>query len=290
MFNTVAIVGPGLIGGSMGMALRKRGLAKTVVGIGRRRESLDKALRVGAIDEATLDLEAGVAGADLVVLATPIGTFGSLAPRLASALKPEGLLTDVASSKARVVETIVSALDGRPDVSYIPSHPMAGSEQRGPLAASADLFEGCICIITPLSNTFPESKGAIMRMWKVLGATLVSMSPQAHDRAVARISHLPHLAAVALLAALDEEDMRLCGRGLLDTTRVASGSPDLWVDICGTNREEIRGALDSYARLLRELAERLKDGDLEQLRSVLVSAKEKRDRLVEARRSRRPRT
>ncbi len=290
MFNRVAIVGPGLIGGSMGMALRKRGLAEAVVGIGRRQESLDKALKVGAVDEATLDLEEGVSGAELVVLASPIGTFGELAPRLAASLRAESLLTDVASSKARVVETIISALDGRPDVSYIPSHPMAGSEQSGPLAASADLFEGCICIITPLSNTFPETKSEIVHLWKALGATVVSMSPQAHDRAVARISHLPHLAAVALVEVLSEQDMRLCGRGLLDTTRVASGSPDLWVDICQTNREEIRDALNSYVAFLQQLADHLMAGDVEDLRSALVSAKQKRDRLVEVRETPRPRT
>ncbi|MCK4283751.1 MAG: prephenate dehydrogenase/arogenate dehydrogenase family protein [Candidatus Brocadiae bacterium] len=280
MFDKVAIVGPGLIGGSMGMALRKRGLAGTVVGIGRRQESLNKALEVGAIDQATLDVEQGVTDADLVVLATPIGTFEELTVRIAEFLRPESLLTDVASSKARVVATITAALRRRPDVAYIPSHPMAGSEQSGPLAASADLFEGCICIITPLTNTFPESKSQIVSMWQALGARVVSVSPQAHDRTVARISHLPHLAAAALVAALDDADMKLCGKGLLDTTRVASASTDLWMDICETNRDQVHEALKAYIALLQELATSLEGGDLGQLRSMLETAKDRRDRLV----------
>lgn len=283
MFEKVAIIGPGLIGGSMGMALRQKGLATTVTGIGRRRESLDKALEVGAIDKATLDLSQGVKDADLVVLATPIGAFRELAPQVADSIGPEALLTDVASSKAKVVETISSALRARPDVAYIPTHPMAGSERSGPLAASASLFEGSICIITPLSNTFPESKGQITRMWSALGASTISMSPQAHDRAVARISHMPHLAASALMAALDQKDTDLCGRGLLDTTRIASGSPDIWLDICKTNREHIRDALADYIALLQEMANALQDGNLAPLRNVLEAAKQKRDRLLETR-------
>lgn len=288
MFKRVAIIGPGLIGGSMGMALQKRGLASTVVGVGRRQESLDRALQVGAVNEVTLDLRDGVAGADLVVLATPIAAFQELAALLAECLKPETLLTDVASTKARVVQTVTSALHGRPDIAYIPSHPMAGSEQSGPLAASADLFEDCICIITPLTNTFPESKSQIVHMWNALGARVVSMTPQTHDRAVARISHLPHLAAAALVAVLDEADMKLCGRGLLDTTRVASGSPDLWMDICETNREEIRQALAAYVGFLQTLADSLDDADMGQLRAALGAAKEKRDRLLGNRQDQRP--
>jgi len=280
MFKRVAVIGPGLIGGSLGLALRKRNLAETVVGIGRRRESLDEALSVGAIDKAVLDPAQGVQGTDLVVLATPISAFPDLMAAIAGAIPPEAILMDVASSKVRVVEIVSSALGERPDVAYIPTHPMAGSEQRGPLAASADLFQGSICIITPLTNTFPESKGRITRMWTALGAHVVSMTPQAHDRAVARVSHMPHLAAAAILAVLDEADTALCGKGLLDTTRVASGSPDMWMDICKTNRENIYEALVEYLNLLKELADSFGGGNLGRLRAVLEASKEKRDRLI----------
>jgi len=285
MFDKVAIVGPGLIGASMGMALRRRGLARRVVGIGRRQESLDRALSVGAIDKATMDPAKGVQGADLVVLATPIGALSDVMSQVGEALEAEVILTDVTSSKVKVIETISSALRSRPDVAYIPTHPMAGSEQSGPLAASAELFEGAICIITPLTNTFPDSKRLITQMWNALGARVVSMTPQAHDRAVARISHMPHLAAAAMLAVLKEADMSLCGKGLLDTTRVAGGSPDLWLDICKTNREDIRDSLNDYIRVLKRVAEDLDGGNLGPLRTMLVDAKQKRDRLVEKRQS-----
>jgi len=284
MFKKVAIIGPGLIGGSMGLAMRRRGLAETVVGIGRRRESLDKALEVGAIDRATLKPRQGVDGADLVVLATPISAFAQLAAEVAEALEPQAVLTDVASTKVKVIETVSSALHTRPDVAYVPSHPMAGSERRGPLAADPDLFEGAVCILTPLPITQPDTKSRIARMWEQMGARVVSMSPQAHDRAVARISHMPHLMAAAVVQMLDEGDMALCGRGLLDTTRIASGSPDIWLDICKTNREEIRGAVADLVALLAQTVEALDEGDMARLRAMLENAKAKRDRLLEKRR------
>jgi prephenate dehydrogenase len=285
MFDEVAIVGPGLIGASMGLALRERGLARKIVGIGRRQVSLDKALGVGAIDKATLDPAKGVRDADLVVLATPIRTLDTIMPVVAEHLKAETLVTDVASTKARVVDVVSSALRGRPDVSYIPTHPMAGGERSGPEAAAADLFEGAVCIITPLTNTFPESKSAIVRMWEAMGARTVSMTPQAHDRAVARVSHLPHLAAAALMATLDSDELDLCGRGLLDTTRIASSNPDIWVDICRSNREQIREALLGYVEVLGKLADSLGEGELGRLRELLAVAKQRRDDLQQSRNS-----
>jgi prephenate dehydrogenase len=283
MFDKVAIFGPGLIGGSMGLALRERGLARAIVGIGRRQESLDKALAVGAIDTATLDPADGVRGADLVVLATPIRTFEAIMAATVGDLRPEALVTDVASTKARVVRIVSSALRRRPDISYIPTHPMAGGEKSGPEAASLGMFEGAVCIITPLPNTVPESKSAITRMWQAMGARVVSMTPQAHDRAVARVSHLPHLAAAALMAGLDPHEVALCGRGLLDTTRVASGNPDIWIDICRSNREEVREAVLHYIAVLQKMADNLDGHDYESLRELLADAKQRRDDLLDSR-------
>lgn len=277
MFQKAAIVGPGLIGGSMGIALRRKKLAETVVGIGRRKESLQRAMDVGAIDRSTLDLEEGVREADLVVLATPTASFEQIIHSATPHLRPEALLTDVASTKVRVIETVSAALRERPDVAYIPTHPMAGSEQSGPLAARADLFEGAVCIITPLTNTYPETKRTIRRMWEALGATTVSMSPQAHDRLVARISHVPHLAAAALMGMLDDREAGLAGGGLRDTTRIASGSPELWIDICRSNREQVRRALDSYVQVLQQMSDALRDGNLGELRDLLEEAKRRRD-------------
>ncbi len=280
MFRKAAIVGPGLIGGSMGMALRNRKLAETVVGIGRRRESLRRALDVGAVDECTMHVGEGVREADLVVLATPTAAFEAIMHEAAPQFRPEVILTDVASTKVRVIETISAALLERPDVAYIPTHPMAGSEQSGPLAAREDLFEGAVCIITPLTNTCPETRSTIRRMWEALGARTISMSPRAHDRLVARISHAPHLAAAALMAMVDDNEARLAGGGLRDTTRIASGSPDLWVDICRSNREQVRRALDEYVQVLQRMADALRDGDLGELKNMLHEAKRRRDRAL----------
>jgi len=277
MFERVAIVGPGLIGGSMGLALRHRKLAGTVVGIGRRKESLRHAMDVGAIDRSTLDLEEGVRDADLVVLATPTASFEQIIHAAVPHLRPEAILTDVASTKAKVIETISAALRERPDVAYIPTHPMAGSEQSGPLGARADLFEGAVCIITPLTNTFPDTKSAIRRMWEAMGARTVSMSPQAHDRLVARISHVPHLAAAALMEMIDDREANLAGGGLRDTTRIASGSPELWIDICRANRQQVQRALEDYIDVLQGMAYALRDGHLGKLKHIFQEAKNRRD-------------
>ncbi len=280
MFQKVAIVGPGLIGGSLGMALRQRGRAETVVGVGRRESSLREALEVGAIDQSTLDVREGAEGADLLVLATPPGAFGQIVEEALPALAPETIVTDVASTKVQVIEVVSAALRERPDVSYIPTHPMAGSEKRGALAARADLFEGSVCIITPLTNTFPQTKTTIRRMWESVGARTTSMTPQTHDRVVARISHVPHLAAAALIGLIDHEEGQLAGGGLRDTTRIASADPDLWVEICKSNRRQVRDALADYIRILQQVAGRLEAGDFGGLRAMLSEAKQKRDSII----------
>jgi prephenate dehydrogenase len=281
MFDKVAIIGTGLIGGSMGMALRHRGLAGTVVGIGRRRSSVELAEQVGAVDSGTLDLAEGLESADLVVLATPIAALDALAPRVAKAAAPGAILTDVASSKATVIQTISGALSERADMAYVPSHPMAGGERKGPLAASANLFERSFCILTPLDGTAPEALDAIRTMWSGLGASVVAMSSAEHDRLVARISHVPHLAAVALMSIVAEDTMQYCGGGLRDTTRIAAGDPDLWGDICESNRSEILRGIGEYIESLRRMADYLRDGQMDLLRGELADSKAKRERLSE---------
>ena len=170
-------------------------------------------------------------------------------------------------------------------MAYVPTHPMAGGEQSGPLAASAELFEDSICIITPAGTAGPESQERLRIMWEGLGARVVTMSPEEHDRTVARISHAPHLAASALVAFLHDADIGVCGRGLIDTTRVASGSPDMWIDICGSNAREIASALSEFAAVVDEMKAQIEQGDYAGLRATLARAKEKRDRLVQSRRT-----
>jgi len=285
LFDTVAIIGPGLVGGSMGIAIRRRKLAQKVVGIGRRRVSLDRAMAAGACDETTLEPAEGVRGADLAVLATPIRAFGQLAPIIASSMKPGAILTDVASSKGSVIELLCSALSASEGISYVPTHPMAGSERRGPAAADEALFEGSICIFTPLPGTGREPIEHMRKLWEGLGARVELMSPSEHDRLVARISHMPHLAAASMVAALDEESLFFSGGGLIDTTRVASSDPDLWADICKSNAEHISSALRDLIEMLQDIQGLVSEGNVDGLRDILREAKRKRDDLL-ARRAR----
>ncbi len=279
MFRKVAIIGPGLIGGSLGMALHRDGLVGQVIGIGRRQCSLDLALEVGAIDTATLDMAEGLADADLVVLAPPSGIIARMAPQIAPLLAEGATLIDVASSKVEIVGAIITALVDRPDVAYIPTHPMAGSEQTGPLAATPDLFQGSVCIITPLPDTPLPRVGAIVALWTALGAEVVDMMPEEHDRLVARISHVPHLAAAALMHIVDPATMYCCGGGLRDTTRIAASSPDLWMGIYTANRVEIHQALSDYIKTLQDMMAALDANDQDALRALLATAQARRNEL-----------
>jgi prephenate dehydrogenase len=279
MFRKVAIIGPGLIGGSLGMALHRDALVEQVVGIGRRQSSLDLALQVGAIDTATLDMAAGLADADLVVLAPPSQIIERMAPEIAPLLAEGATLIDVASSKVGIVRDVTAALADRPDVAYVPTHPMAGSEQTGPLAATPDLFEGSVCIVTPLPDTPPPQLDAIVVLWTALGAEVVDMTPEEHDRLVARISHVPHLAASALMHIVDPATMHCGGGGLRDTTRIAASSPDLWMGIYTANRAEIHQALSDYIGTLQAMMAALDDDDQDALRALLATAQARRREL-----------
>jgi len=279
LFDIVAVVGPGLVGGSLGMAVRQRSLARLVVGVGRRRSSLRTAMDVGAVDRTTLDLAEGVSQADLVVLATPISAIGQLMPVVAASVKRGAVLTDVASTKQQVIGMVLGALKDRPDVAYVPAHPMAGSEKRGAAHAQAGLFERRVCILTPLPDAPREHTDRVRALWEAVGAVVHEMTPAEHDRLVARVSHLPHLAAAALVALLDAAEGRLAGQGLLDTTRIASGEPSLWRDICASNAPAVGAALDSYIRTLQGVRSMLAGGDRESLEAFLREAKRKRDEL-----------
>ncbi len=257
--------------------MRIRRLAGRVVGVGRRESSLLKAMDAGAVDITTTDLREGVRDADLVVLATPVDSFGALATRLAGCVRDGALVTEVGSTKEAVIEAVGGAMKARGDVVFIPTHPMAGSEKRGPENASPDLFEGAICIFTPLPGTPPDAVERLRRLWEALGADVRFMDPLAHDRLVARISHLPHLTAAALVNTVETGEADYAGGGLVDTTRVASGDPALWRAICESNARSIVEAIDAYAAVLAGARELITGGDFEALEQWLSEAKEKRD-------------
>jgi prephenate dehydrogenase len=276
-FRTVAIVGVGLIGGSIGLALRQRGLADVVLGIGRRQPSLRTARRVGAVTNTTIDIAKGVAEAELVIVCTPAGRIVEDVRRAAAAC-PEGtLITDVGSSK----RTIVEALDvGLPrGCRFLGSHPLAGSEKTGATHAKPDLFLGRITVLTPTKNTRAEDFDTLEQFWSALGSVVVQMPPADHDRALAVTSHLPHLVAAALVSVQSEPYFRLAGIGLLDTTRVAAGDPSLWRQVIAMNRAGVLAALDQYGKQLAAFGAAIQQSDDVALERLLIAAKKNRDAL-----------
>jgi len=275
--GNVAIVGVGLIGGSIGLALRERGLAENVIGIGRRQVSLRIARRIGAITHTTIDLAKGVAKADLVIVCTPVGRIVDHVREAAQHCPAGTLITDAGSTK----QTIVAALDeGLPrDCRFLGSHPIAGNEKIGPSYAKADLFEGRVAVLTPTVNTRAEDFDLLEEFWQSLGSVVLRMSSEDHDKALALTSHLPHVASAAMAMGLSEKYFRLAGTGFLDSTRVASGDPALWQQILMLNRDNVLSALEQYGTNLAAFHAAIRDRDGATLERFLTSAKKNRDAL-----------
>ncbi|MHC4399376.1 MAG: prephenate dehydrogenase [Planctomycetota bacterium] len=276
-FKAVAIVGVGVIGGSIGLALRKRGLADRVVGIGRRQTSLRTARRVGAVTNTTIDLAVGVSGAELVVVCSPVARIVGHVRKTAEHCPPDTLITDVGSTKGSIVEPLDGALAR--GCRFLGSHPLAGSEKSGPANADADLFEGRLAVVTPTRNTRAEDYDRLEQFWSALGSVVIQMPPGEHDRAVALTSHLPHAAAAALAAALPEAYFRLAGTGFLSTSRIAAGDPDLWSQILLLNRENVLAALGAYREQLAALCKAIEEEDGTGVKDLLTLAKKTRDAL-----------
>ncbi|MCE5269407.1 MAG: prephenate dehydrogenase/arogenate dehydrogenase family protein, partial [Planctomycetaceae bacterium] len=241
-WDTVAIVGVGLIGGSIGMAVRQRNLAKSVVGIGRGQPGLRVARRVGAVTHTTIDLAKGVADAELVIVCTPVSRLVEQVREAAKHCRQRTLITDTGSAKQQVVESLDGDLPN--GCRFLGGHPLAGSEKTGAQHASADLFEGRVAVLTPTKNTCAEDFDQLADFWQALGAVVVKMSPEEHDQALAMTSHLPHLAAAILALTVPEKLFRLCGRGIQDTTRVAASDPELWRQVLAMNRDNVLTALE----------------------------------------------
>lgn len=275
-FDTLAIVGVGLLGGSIGLAAKQRGLVRKVVGIGRSPETLQRAHELGAIDTICLDLEQGVADADLVVLCTPVRHIVTILPTVLAGVKDNAIVTDVGSTKVSIVEAAEHCL-GSARGFFVGSHPMAGSEKSGVGHARADLFVGTTCFLTPTERTSHSALAAVARWWQSLDCRLALARPHRHDHLVALISHLPHLVAVALVRTVEsfKEDQNLVkgiiGNGFRDTTRIACGSAQMWQDICAENTEEIRRAAAAFQEALQRLVEE-HTGDIAQLEKEFLAA------------------
>ncbi|HVA50466.1 MAG TPA: prephenate dehydrogenase [Pirellulales bacterium] len=273
--DTVAIVGVGLIGGSIGLALRKRGLATEIVGIGRRAESLRVAQERGAVTRATLDLDEGVADAGWVVVCTPVGRIADDVRAAAQSCRPGALITDAGSTKAEIVERVGLALPR--GVRFIGSHPLAGSERSGAAAADADLFVDRLVVLTPEPTSLAGDVRMLSEFWTALGARVATMPAVEHDRLIAAASHLPHLVAAALAVATPDEALPLTATGWADSTRIASGDPELWRQIFASNRSSLLASLTRFEELLAGLRTALDAGDDQAVLEILRAAKQRRD-------------
>jgi prephenate dehydrogenase len=267
------------------MALRARGLAARVVGVARRAATVEAAVRLGAADEATIDLREGVSGADLVVLATPILAMLDVAEQMAPALSAGCVVTDVGSTKSLLVERMPRLLP--PGTFFVGGHPMAGSERGGVEAGQPELFEGATYLITPAPGTPEAVTARVIALVEALGARPRPFDPGAHDRVTAAISHMPHVAAAAMVHAVaesgePEETLRsFIAGGFKSTTRVASSPPEMWRDICLTNREALRDSLVLFRDSVDSFLRALEAGDAEVIRDHFARARDARDRLVE---------
>ena len=279
-YDTVAIVGVGLIGGSIGMALRERKLARNVVGIGRRQANLDVARQVGAIDHGVTSLTTGVSQAQLIVVATPVDTIAEKVIQAAAACPAGSLITDAGSTKERIVAAVDSGLAGRRSgPRFVGSHPLAGDHRTGPQHARSDLFDDRTVVVTPTNLTRPAAVTEVIGFWQSLGADVRTMTTSEHDAALAMTSHLPHLLAAALAAATPKVLLPLAASGWRDTTRVAGGDPKLWQPIFATNRQHVLESFDRLSEVLANIRETLEQGDYESLTQILEQAAQtKRDR------------
>lgn len=285
-FKQVAIIGVGLIGGSLGMIIRRKHLADEVVGVGRRVENLKTAVELGAIDRFVADPKDGVRGADLVVLATPVDTYGRHLKEWAHLVAPGAIVTDVGSVKGMLVEQSEAALPS--GVHFVGAHPIAGKEKTGVAAGSEQLFQGARCILTPTPRTGPDALDRVRRLWEETGSIVLIMDPHLHDQILGAVSHLPHVAAFALMNTLaDLRDRTLpaldlaghSGGGLRDTTRIAASSPEMWRDIFLWNRDNLVACIEGYQRALDELKQLIKVGDAAGIEKLLARAKAEREQL-----------
>jgi len=281
-FGTVAILGPGLIGGSLALALAERGLADRLVIYARSPHALD-AIRLAGVDaELTGNPSEAVREADVVILCVPIEAMGPLVTECLEAFKPDALVTDVGSVKGSVDAALEPLLRGH--ALWIGSHPMAGSEQSGFVAARPDLFENAAVILTPTPQTVPAALERAETFWKALGGRLYTMAPADHDLAVADISHVPHLLASLLVANANPNSLPLAGGGFRDTTRIAAGSAELWTEILWANRDALAKHCHAWSNQLAEIQRLFANGDANaksELFKLLENAQSVRSQLMD---------
>lgn len=284
MIKRLCLIGVGLIGSSLTLALKQAGACERVVGVGRSSENLEDALRLGVIDEASTDAAAAVAGADLVVLAVPVGSVESICCQIAEHLDERAVMTDVGSVKADVVAQVEKAFGCVP-ARFVPGHPIAGTEHSGAKHAFPSLYKGRRVILTPLGETEGSALALVRTMWERVGAKVEEMGVERHDQVLAATSHLPHMLAFGLVDSLarledSQEIFKFAAGGFRDFTRIASSDPTMWKDICLHNRKAILAALARYEADLALLRNAIDEADAQLLNDIFTRAKTARDQLV----------
>jgi prephenate dehydrogenase len=280
LFNNVTIIGVGLIGGSLAKALKAKNLAGRITGAGRSRTSLEQAIRLGVIDRMGQGTAQGVEEADLVVLASPVGAFDRIVADIAPHLKKGAVLTDVGSVKAKLIALIEKTIPA--GTHYVPAHPIAGREKSGVAEAAETLFQNRRCILTPTSRTDKKALDTVREMWTACGATVTLMDADLHDKVFAAVSHLPHVAAFAMMSAVAELNtgnegyLQFSGAGFRDFTRIAASSPEMWKDIFLMNRENLIPMIDRYLFSLNRFKRDIIAGDEKRLEKHLQLSSDER--------------
>lgn len=278
--NKVTIIGVGLLGASFALALREKGLCKTIIGYGRSKDNLKKAKDLGIIDDYTFDLGHAAVDSDLIMLSTPVGVFLEIIRQISHYFKRGSIVTDVGSVKGKLVYDLEEAMPE--GVFYVGTHPIAGSDKSGISDARADLFKSARCIITPTEKTDKDALEKVTLLWKEFGSHLEFMDPYKHDEVYAAVSHLPHIIAYSLvntIGDIDSEFIRYAGQGFKDTTRIALSSPELWRDIVIYNRGNLIKLLDLFSRNIEKLKELLEKSDEKAIKEEFQKAKALRESL-----------
>lgn len=270
LFNKVAIIGTGLIGGSLALAIKKNKLAKEVVGVSRHKRSLNLALEKNVIDRGSRSLDI-IKGADLLILATPVDTIINLRKKILSLVDKDCIVTDVGSTKVKVVSFLEKVFKN-----YVGSHPLTGSEKRGITHAKADIFNNALCVLTPTGKTQTRPLMKVKKLWAKAGSRIVFLTPEEHDRILSFTSHLPHIVAFSLIGSIPVNYLKLSSSGLKDTTRIAASDALLWRDIILSNRKNVLRAIALFEKSLRAVKSSIQKNDKNKLEKILSLAQRKR--------------
>jgi prephenate dehydrogenase len=282
VIGRLVVVGVGLLGGSIALAARAGAIAREIVGVGRDRQRLEGPLRAGMVDRIATDVETGVDGADGVVLAATVLANEALLERIWRCVPAGALVTDVGSTKRGIV-AVAERLAGKRPLGFVGSHPMAGSEKSGWQVARVDLFRGATVIVTPTDASEPRAVKGVTALWEALGARVSALDPDTHDRTVAAISHLPHVAAWALVDAVARFEpgaLAFAARGFRDTTRIAASDPTMWRDVLLANADAVRASLVAFRASLDDLERLIATGDAAAIETLLARLKTAREGLA----------